>query len=153
MKTTNLKWIFLVAFAILVFNACEEETPEYTPPDSSFGLIYTKILTPTCSVNGCHDGTTTSPELIGESTYSNMVTSDVANAQAENAGLHLVMPFTPDSSFLYQKLIYSTSAFQFGSPMPQGGLTLTDDAIEFVRQWIEAGAPLAGHVADRTLIE
>jgi hypothetical protein len=37
--------------------------------------------------------------------------------------------------------------------MPTGGLTLTPAQIEFVRQWIAAGAPLEGHVADKALIQ
>ena len=82
-----------------------------------------------------------------------MVTEHLHDQNAADAGLHLVMPFNADSSFLYQKMIFDSSAFQFGSPMPQGGLTITADQIEFVRQWIEAGAPELTHVADRSLVE
>lgn len=82
-----------------------------------------------------------------------MVTPHVHNQEAMNAGLHLVKPFDADSSFLYQKMIYDSTEFKFGSPMPQAGLTVSADKIKFLRQWIEAGAPELGHVAERNLIE
>jgi len=140
-----------------MFNACDDETqnPTYTPPDSSFGLIYTKVFASSCALSGCHSETATyvSPALKGENTYQNIVNAAVQNLQAENAGLKLIVPNEEDNSFLYQKLIYDSSPHQYGSPMPSGGLSVSSDAIEFIRLWIAAGAPLEGHVADRTLIE
>lgn len=146
-------------FGILIFLiACSKDeimdTPaDYTPPDSSFGLIYTNIFQSSCALSGCHVTGSRSPILDGAATYSNIVNAPVANNEAANAGLSLVLPNVPDSSFLYQKLIFADSDFKFGAPMPLGGITLTDNEIEFVRQWIAAGAPEMGHVADRTLLE
>ncbi|MGB0862772.1 MAG: hypothetical protein ACPG19_03950 [Saprospiraceae bacterium] len=156
---TRKSILYLKHFTLLfvfssIFTACdsEEPTPTYTPPDSSFGLVYTKIFQQSCALSNCHDGTT-SPNLTGETTYNAIVNADVKNVQAIAAGLQLIRPNDVDSSFLYQKLIYDTSNFKFGSKMPVGGLVVSDDAILFVKEWIEAGAPLTGHVADRTLIE
>lgn len=135
--------------------ACKKdpEPPTFTPPDSSYGLIYSKVLAPSCGVSGCHDGASVHPRLLGETTYEAMITEHVHDHDAEHAGLHLVEPFDADNSFFYQKIIYDSSAYQFGSPMPQGGLTVSAGQITFIRQWIESGAPKEGHVADRKLIE
>lgn len=147
--------LLLTGVFILGLAACKKDPPipDYSPPDSSFGLVYTHIMAPSCGVNGCHDGSSIHPRLRGENTYHSMVTEHLHNVEAENAGLHLVKPFSSDSSFLYQKMIYDSSLYQFGSPMPQGGLTVTLNQIEFLRQWIDAGAPELGHVADRSLVE
>lgn len=151
----NFKYAGLFLALILTISSCKKDPvlPPYSPPDSSFGLIYTHILSTSCGVAGCHDGTSVHPRLSGENTYKSMVTDHVHHQDALTAGLHLVKPFDPDSSFLYQKMIFDSSEFQFGSPMPQGGLTVSANKIEFLRQWIAEGAPELGHVADRSLIE
>lgn len=150
---TGILLILLIGLCTIAACVKEPEPPKVDTPDSSFGLIYDKILTPSCGVNGCHDGASIHPRLSGENTYRSMVTDHLHNHDAEQAGLHLVKPFDADSSFLYQKMIFDSTEFKFGSPMPQGNLTVTANQIRFLRQWIEAGAPEEGHVADRTLIE
>lgn len=125
----------------------------YTPPNSSFGLIYTEIFSASCSIGGCHDGDSRSPTLVGQFTYENIVSKEPINAAARDANLELIKPGVADSSFLYQKMIFDSSDFQFGSGMPLIGPDIDANKIEFLRQWIAAGAPLEGHVADRSLIE
>lgn len=149
----------MAALLAALVAGCKEE-PEYTAPDSSYGLIHDRILATSCALGGCHreaekrrDPDGTMPYLAGESAYSAIVNATPHNLQAANAGLKLVFPGSPDSSFLYQKITFDSSAFPFGSAMPTGGLALTAGQVEFVRQWIAAGAPLTGHVADRNLIE
>lgn len=149
----------IVALLALLIAGCKDE-PEYVAPDSSYGLIYDRILVGSCALSGCHheaekkrDPAGTLPYLDGESAYDNLLNASPHDLRAANAGLKLVMPGSPDSSFLYQKIIYDSSAFQFGSAMPTGGLELSANQILFVRQWIAAGAPLTGHVADRNLIQ
>ncbi|MFK7924145.1 MAG: hypothetical protein AB8H47_19460 [Bacteroidia bacterium] len=140
---------------LMILSACKEPIPEptYTPPDSSFGLIYSNIFAPSCALSGCHVSGQEAPLLMGENVYQSIVGMAATNGEAMQIGLQLIKPFDADSSFMYQKLVYDSSAFQFGAPMPQGGISLADDKIAFVKEWIEAGAPLLGHVADRTLIE
>lgn len=144
----------LVSLLILTV-ACNKTPvePAYTPPDSSFGLIYSNIFEASCAVSGCHDGIEESPALLGKDTYANLIGKTPVNGEAREAGLLLIKANDPDSSFLYQKIDFDSTEFKFGSPMPQGGLTISDDQIAFVREWIEAGAPELGHVADRSLIE
>lgn len=150
LRNQLLLWASL---SFLIGCTVEPPQPEFTPPEGSFGLIYTEILSTSCNVTGCHDGFSTHPPLKGQNTYPNLVTDHVHNGEALALGLHLVKPGDPDSSFLYQKVIYDSSDYKFGSPMPAGGLSITGNQIEFLRQWIVAGAPETGHVADRTLLE
>jgi hypothetical protein len=150
--------ITLIA-ALVGLSSCKPEA-EYTAPDSSYGLIYDQIFTPSCALSGCHaagqkkrDPDGYPPFLEGEAAYNAVINTVPANSQAASAGLKLVWPSSPDSSFLYQKITFDSSAYRFGAEMPNGGLTLSANQIAFVRQWIAAGAPLAGHVADRSLMQ
>ncbi|MEL6252800.1 MAG: hypothetical protein AAFR87_12370 [Bacteroidota bacterium] len=144
-----------IYFLLISLFACESETPgsDYMPPDGSFGLVYSKIFTPSCALSGCHNGEAREPSLTGEDTYNNIFGKTPVNQNAANAMLEYIMASSPDSSFLYQKIAYDSSQFQFGSAMPLGGISLTADQVTFVRQWIVAGAPESGHVADRSLVE
>lgn len=151
-------WI-AAALLFVAITGCKDE-PEYVAPDSSYGLIYDRIFATSCALSGCHheaekkrDPAGTVPYLDGEAAYTNLLNATPHDLRAANADLKLVLPGSPDSSFLYQKIIFDSSAFQFGSAMPTGGLELTANQIEFVRQWIAAGAPLTGHVADRNLMQ
>ncbi|MEL7529843.1 MAG: hypothetical protein AAFN10_00970 [Bacteroidota bacterium] len=140
---------------LFIFSACEKTPPQptYTPPDSSFGLIYSNIFATSCALSGCHVSGEESPLLAGEDVYQSIVGVLAANGEARQLGLQLIKPADVDSSFMYQKLVYDSTAFPFGAPMPQGGLSLSDNQIAFVKEWIEAGAPQLGHIADRFLIE
>ena len=142
-------------FLVIGLISCESDTPgsDYTPPDGSFGLVYSKIFATSCALSGCHNGEAREPALTGEDTYANIFGKTPANQNAANAMLEYIMPTSPDSSFLYQKIAFDSAQFQFGSAMPLGGISLTADQITFVRQWIVAGAPESGHVADRSLVE
>ncbi len=131
--------------------------PAYVAPDSSYGLIYNKIFTPSCALAGCHaneshDEHAHAVTLEGSSTYTNIINGKTKNIQAAAANLLIIMPGDTSRSFLYQKLIYNRSVHKYGAPMPSGGLTISDKKIEFVKQWIQAGAPLDGHVADKSLL-
>ena len=139
----------------LLLSGCKKEELPYTPPDGSYGLIYNKIFTTSCALSACHNGAegSVSPTLTGEAAFDGLLNATPANSQAVNAGLKLVKPADPEASFLYQKLIFDSTAYAFGSEMPAGGLTLSADQVAFVRAWIAAGAPESGHVADRGLIE
>jgi hypothetical protein len=156
-----MRWGGIVLFiGILALASCNNGPDEFLVPDSSYGLIYDHIFTTSCALSGCHlepekkrDPAGQSPFLNGEDAYSAIMGTTPANSQAAGAGLKLILAGDPDQSFLYQKIIYDSSAFQFGARMPSGGISLTADQIAFIRQWIVAGAPFDGHVADRSLIE
>jgi hypothetical protein len=151
--------LLLAVFACLGLLGCKKEEV-YVAPDSSYGLIYDQIFAKSCALSGCHasgqkkkDPDGIYPILEGEAAYATLINGASQDSRATNAGLKLVTPNDPATSFLYQKIAYDSSAFQFGAKMPIGGLTLTANQIKFVRQWISAGAPISGHVADRSLMQ
>lgn len=148
----------LAIFSILLSaTACKKENDAsaYTPPDGSYRLVFEKIFKPSCGLSSCHskEGDFGHHSLVSDSTYAHLLNDHAHNEQAEALGLHLVKPGSPDQSFLYAKIKWDGSPYQFGQKMPTGGLKLTANQIEFVRQWIMAGAPESGHVADQQLLQ
>jgi hypothetical protein len=149
--------LFLMSAIIIV--SCKKDTPAPTPvATNSFDLLQQKILTPSCGVVGCHNSTadrTYSQHklvLMGTDVHTQLFNGTVANAQAIAAGLKQIAPSDTAKSFFFQKLIFNQSRHKYGSAMPLGADLLTTKQIEFVRQWILAGAPKTGDVADKTLL-
>jgi hypothetical protein len=141
--------------SIVLFQCKKDEPPAFTPPDGSYQLVFEKIFKPSCALSNCHskEGDFGHHGLGNDYTYEHLMEDSVENAEALAAGLRLIEPGDATRSFLYAKIKWDDSQYQFGQKMPTGGLTLTDNQIEFVRQWIEAGAPESGHVADKTLLQ
>ena len=107
----------------------------------SLESIQNDILTPTCSVAGCHSGPP------GPNLPAGM---DLSSASASFSSLinvaSLQVPTTlrvavgdADNSYLIRKL-EGTSAV--GSRMPEGGPFLDQATIDVIRRWIDTGAPL-----------
>ncbi|MVM39041.1 hypothetical protein GO730_18300 [Spirosoma sp. HMF3257] len=153
-----------VSALLLTLVSCSKTTTDSPDPTdiASFDLIQQKILTPSCATSGCHlsekDGTFIQHGLVLAAgvAYANLVGVDPKNSDAKADGLKRVKAFASLESLLYHKLNISASHHsgkQYGNPMPLGGATLPDGQIEFVRRWIEAGAPKTGSVADATLLD
>ncbi|GAB3324995.1 hypothetical protein GCM10027299_22650 [Larkinella ripae] len=133
-----------------------------TPAVASFDQLQRRILTPTCATSGCHssetDATFNQHRLVlatGQA-YKNLVGVASTNATAKANGLLRVKPFAALESLLYHKLNAAAShhsGANYGNPMPLGKDLLTVGQIEFVRRWIEAGAPQTGSVVDSTLLD
>ena len=128
---------------------------------SSFDQIQQKIFTPSCATSGCHssekDATFAQHGLVlaAGAAYQNLVGVNPKNSEALADGLKRVKAFASLESLLYHKLNVAASHHsgkQYGNPMPLGGQLLSDGQIEFVRRWIEAGAPQAGSIADASLL-
>lgn len=129
--------------------------------DSTFGLIQSKILTPSCAISGCHaseaDNTFVQHQLVLEKSvsYANLVNVAPTNANALADNLMRVKPSDAEESLLFHKLHVETDhhAKDYGNPMPLGLPAISEGQLEFVRLWIEAGAPESGTVADATLLD
>jgi len=159
------KWIFecyvfallLMATAIFLHSCTTKDLPD----DSTFGLIQSRILTPSCAISGCHaseaDNTFVQHRLVLEKnvSYANLVDVDPANANALADHLLRVKPFHSDESLLFHKLHIPSDhhTADYGNQMPLGLPLLSEGQLEFVRRWIEAGAPEKGTVADETLLD
>ncbi len=154
------------ALALLNLTACQKTATDDTAPSpgqlSSFELVQQKILTPSCATSGCHasdrDPSFAQHGLVltpGQS-YQNLVGVDPKNSLAKTDGLKRVKAFSSLESLLYHKLYTDASHHsnkQYGNPMPLGTAQLPNGQIEFVRRWIEAGAPQTGSVADAKLLD
>lgn len=143
---------------VLIFNSCENNSLPDT--ESSFGLIQDRLLNTSCAISGCHasvdddafaqHGLVLTPAVA----YQNLVNVASQHAGAKAAGLLRVKPGDAEGSLLYHKLHASGHhAGSYGSPMPLGLPLLSLGQVEFVRQWIAAGAPDKGQVADAALLD
>lgn len=153
-----------VVASLLNLVSCTKTATESPAPTevSSFDLIQKKILTTSCATSGCHlsdkDITYIQHGLVLAEgvAYQNMVGVDPRNSDAKTDGLKRVKAFASFESLLYHKLTTSASHHsgrQYGNPMPLGGTLLSDGQVEFVRRWIDAGAPRTGTIADASLLD
>ena len=162
------KYLYHISLTLVVgfllITACSKSTVDNTLPaneTSSFVLLQEKVITPTCATSGCHastsDATYAQHGLVLEKSvaYKNLVGVEPKNELSKADGHLRVKPYKSLESLFYHKLNWDVSHHggkQYGSPMPLGGTALTVGQIEFVRRWIEAGAPQTGDVVDKTLL-
>ncbi|MEP6779120.1 MAG: hypothetical protein ABJC26_04465, partial [Gemmatimonadaceae bacterium] len=93
--------------------------------------------------------------LTADSSYQQLVGNASLQQIAHADGLTRVMAFKADSSLLYHKLAWVPGhhSRDYGQLMPEGTTAgLTVGQLEYLRRWIEAGAPKTGHVADTLLL-
>jgi hypothetical protein len=145
---------------MVCFNACEHN--DLSESGSSFQLIEQKILSTSCSLNGCHLSESDDAfrqhglVLAGSVAYKNLVNVAPFNLNAKNDGLVRVKPGNPEESLLFHKVHGNNDHHHvgdYGNPMPLGLELLTVGQVEFIKQWIEAGAPEKGAVADPALLD
>lgn len=120
----------------------------------SFANLQRKVFNQHCAISGCHNSASKAGGLVLEASvsYANVVNASPMNTAARTAGYKLIRPSRPDSSFLFMK-IGAALAEEFGGRMPLNSLNgLSSSAREFMRQWIAAGAPYSGDVADQRLL-
>jgi hypothetical protein len=124
-----------------------------TPIPSTYDRISTGLLTPSCAIAACHAGATPTGglALTPERAYGALVGVIPANEAARTDGLLRVRRGSPEQSFLMRKLT-GTLGSGHGARMPLGSSALHPAMIEYVRQWIAAGAPRDGDVADTSLL-
>ncbi len=157
--------ITALSFAILLtatlMNSCTKQE-QITANSASFDLLQTRILDKSCATSGCHSSASdaTYPQhnliLAKGQAYKNLVGIDPKNLNAKADGLKRVKAFSSVASLLYNKLFYDNThhgSKNYGAYMPLGGELLSNGQIEFIRRWIEAGAPEKESVVDATLLD
>ncbi|MEO7963908.1 MAG: hypothetical protein ABIT38_08370 [Gemmatimonadaceae bacterium] len=151
------------ALALVIVAGCGGDTPSVSgntkTPSGTFDRIQSEILTPNCATGGCHSGTSqfaiASGLVLDRSVaYRNLVNAQVKNAAAKSDGLLRVMPFKPESSLFYHKLVAADGHHSpdYGSMMPLGSEPLYNGYVEYIRRWIAAGAPETGIVVDTSVL-
>jgi Copper type II ascorbate-dependent monooxygenase, C-terminal domain len=165
MQNNLLKKVTIILGAFLIITACSKQsidTPSPVSEVSSFNLMQEKILTPSCATAGCHasinDNSFKEHGLVLEKSvsYRNLVGVTPINAISKADGHLRVKAYKSLESLLYHKLNWDAvhhGGKQYGLPMPLGSTALSIGQIEFVRRWIEAGAPATGEVADAKLLD
>jgi hypothetical protein len=115
-----------------------EAPPDTTTPPSAPTLaqLSREVFTPNCAFSGCHGGASPSAGL---SLVADRIAGQLIGAVSPTSGMKRVDPGNPEGSYLLKKL--RGDAGIRGSQMPLGG-TLSAAAIEKIRAWIAAGAPL-----------
>jgi hypothetical protein len=155
----------LVSLVVAVAIGCggdQSATPPGGSPSTgaasgSFDQLQRAVLTPTCATSECHASalpTSGNLALTPAVAYDNLVNARPASLAADRDGLKRVIPFKPDSSLLFQKVVLALAAHngEYGNVMPVGSAALTQGQVDFIRKWIEAGAPRGGVVADSTML-
>jgi hypothetical protein len=93
--------------------------------------------------------------LTRDRSWSELVGVQPTNTAARADGLLRVRPNDPGKSLLFHKLRWDAGhhTASYGSPMPLGGEPPYNGEVEFIRRWIDAGAPRTGEVVDVSVLE
>ena len=117
-----------------------------TTTSTSFARLQAQVFTPSCTFSACHAVSNTSGSglvLTGSGAYASLINVSPTQAVARTDGLRLVMPGKPDSSLLWHKVngfVAGHHTHDYGTAMPYAGQALPAGQVEFIRQWIAAGA-------------
>jgi hypothetical protein len=164
MNTRSLFYLSLSTLAVsaLLVVSCQNKETETVLEEGSFKLIQTQVFDKSCATSGCHaseqDASFKQHGLILTSkvSYDNLLNKFPKNPAAKADSLRLITPGNVAKSFLFTKINCSAASLlsgkQYGNPMPLGANGLSVGEIEFIRKWIEAGAPRSGGSADASLI-
>ncbi len=154
--------IFIPITICLFFSGCNKnEAVLAVEEQSSWKNIQNEIINNSCALSGCHlsktDASFNQHSLLLENSiaYQSLVGVAPTNQNAQADGLKRVTPYNADKSLLFHKLNWNPAHHggkSYGLPMPLGGLSLYKGQLEYIRRWIEAGAPEKGNVVDIKLL-
>lgn len=158
----RLSSLFYLSLLLLI--SCQEPVDEKI--DTSWSILYKKILEPNCSnchMNGSAIQKQSGLDLSSSEAYNSLVGVRPTNSTASHDGLFRVSTEGGmkglTQSYLWEKInAYDQEHFlndhpEYGQLMPPGGNFLTDGELQFIRSWIEAGAPEAGIVVDEKVLQ
>jgi hypothetical protein len=147
---------FAVVFTAVILSSCKTDAPVQADNNSSFAKLQQKVLSKSCT--GCHTqntdyGLQSGLILDADVSYQNLVGIPAHYVKAKTDGLLRVKPGSADNSLLYMKVHGIPQTKEYGALMPMGFPALTIGQQEFIRQWINAGAPRTGIVAPDSLLD
>ena len=158
----RLSSLFYLSLLLLI--SCQEPVDEKI--DTSWSILYKKVLEPNCSnchMNGSAIQKQSDLDLSSSAAYNSLVGVRPTNSTASHDGLFRVSTEGGmkglTQSYLWEKInAYDQEHFlndhpEYGQLMPPGGNFLTDGELQFIRSWIEAGAPEAGIVVDEKVLQ
>lgn len=117
----------------------DEDNDDDSDLEATLSSIQSNIFTPTCATSSCHASATSSGGLSlsdGDS-FGELVGIESDGA----AGVNRVTASDASASYIINKLEGTQATVGGGgSTMPRGGTPLTDEEIQTIRDWIDAGA-------------
>lgn len=149
-----IRILFFVALVLIIYSCNEASLQD---DNATFGLIQSNVLNTSCAIAGCHlsksDPAFLQHGLVLEKSvaYDNLVNVIPRNQNAKMDGMLRVKPSAADLSLLFHKIHSNSDAHHsgdYGLPMPLGLELLSQGQVEFIRRWIEAGAPREGTVVE-----
>ncbi|HET9137097.1 MAG TPA: hypothetical protein VFO76_10700 [Candidatus Kapabacteria bacterium] len=146
-----------VAFlGALAFSSCSKDTTVEPTATSSWGKLQEKVINTSCV--SCHkQGDQYAVEsglvLTSDVAYKSLVGVLSHNDNAADEGLLRIKAGDAENSFFFMKLHDLPTGKDYGNRMPLGNHMLSVGQIEFIRQWINAGAPKDGIVANDSLLD
>jgi len=158
----NLHTLALLMLAMIgIVAACKKESAGESTVEANFDIIQTEVLNKSCALSGCHASTSDATfaqhglVLAPGQAYDNLVGKPSKNATAAGMSMPRVKPFDPDNSLLYHKIACQAGhhSANFGNRMPMGGGVLTAGQVEFIRQWIAAGAEKSSAKVPKSVLD
>lgn len=131
----GLRWSFLLALSFMV--GCDSDETIVDPAGPSLVEVQESVFDASCAFTGCHAGDDPAGELSLERGVAYQNTVDVPSAQVPS--LLRVEPGNADDSYLFIKITGDDRIAENTFRMPIGG-ELTDDQIQLVEDWVDAGA-------------
>lgn len=131
--------------ALVAMGCAGDGPPGGEGPQSQFDQIQNEIFDQSCVSGACHDSVTRAGNLsltAGES-YDQLVDIEPDNSAARGAGLLRVLPDSVEGSYLVNKVTGDLLGGE-GAQMPIGAPPISNDQIELIVAWIDAGAPEGG---------
>jgi hypothetical protein len=167
MSRLEIRWFLFAFCGSLGLIACEHPaSPALTvrEPQSTWEVILDEVITPKCE--SCHSpGNDFARQsdliLTREQAYEQLINRSPNNLAAKSDGLELLGTKGLESlyfSFFWEKInapeyehFYGDHP-EYGELMPWGGPALTNGELAYIKEWIVAGAPKTGFVADKALL-
>ena len=162
--------LFTLVLGIGIYACSGDESTEPPPPPGDTWQVVGQILNANCT-QACHTAGTSFARqsdlvLTPDVAYSQLIDRAPSNQTAKDDG-RLLVPGNAccaglealAKSFLWEKInapdqehFYSDHPF-YGAQMPLGDQPLTNGELSFIMEWILAGAPQEGVVADEKLLD
>ena len=148
--------VFLICAQTLTSCTKTVTEPQIGTPTPSFVKLQEKVLTKICAQ--CHTSGNIYADQSGlildpDVAYKNLVGVSAHHTNALSDGLMRIKAGKADSSLIYMKVHGFPNGKDYGSRMPLGLTPLSIGQIQFIHDWINAGAPHSGVVADSTLLD
>lgn len=167
--TIHMKYTLILSLSFFIFclsYSCKEKVEKVDiAPANTWDIVQEKILNTncvSCHVAGSSQAIQSDLILTADVAYENLIDKDPHNKAAALDGYKLLGTKGLESlynSFFWEKVNAPNQEHfyedhpEYGEIMPPGNIPLTNGQIEFLRQWISAGAPKIGEVASVSLLE